>query len=1509
MDPGYFDTEKKRNPRETANIFAKICFWYTWPIFAKGRKGQLSISNVYRCTPEHRATPRGDVMYEKWSKELKKGDKGKKPSLLRTIIKIHGLPFILGNALFACFESGTRLLIPVCLERLINYFSPTHAGISDSHAYMYAAGVVGLMALNAAMLHPMLLWLLEMALKIRVACSSLIYRKLLRLDLTVGGKASEGLAGHVINLLTTDAQRFDMASLFLVDLVKTPIESTLIVYLMYRQIGVAALIGVAFLLLFIPLQAYLGKVSSKLRRQTAVRTDNRIRLMNEVIQSIEAIKMYAWEDAFAKIIGQARKKEMNVIKKMSWLRAVMISCVKLNTKVAIFLSIISYLSFGNDLTAAKVFVIFTYYEMLKYTLVDFLPLGITFTLEAYVSVKRMQEFLLLTEVNNQDGVDLVKIENAQANGVFEKIGNGQQAYIRSDSNVEQPKPQYVISMKDYTTYWRNVDDEAQGKVVENRKIAALADIDLNIKPESLTTIVGTVGSGKSTLLHAILRELTPSAGQLRVSGLVVYAAQEPWLFEASVRQNILFGQDMDLRRYKQVIKCCQLKTDLEILSHGDKTIVGERGTSLSGGQRARISLARCVYQNADVYLLDDPLAAVDAKVGQAIYEDCIRGFLRDRAVVLVTHHVQFARHASLVAVMRGGRIVAQGTYQELKNGVPEFETLIEMGEKVEEEKQKQKQKAAGNYEAQESVEHNYMLRSQRSMSEASQLSFNLDLDNNLDPTYEGETQKKGSVDNSVYLTYIRSGGNKCSMLLLFGLFIVAQMFYSSTDVWLKEWVNLEEANSAVVNAFKNQSLIDGSYNQSSFTGSLNLTSQLNPTMNQTSVSQTTGSNVASDQNSLMNSVLKENITSFQNVTFQDLPSNYFHLTREQCVYVYASLILVCIFLTWNKLVVFYNTCIRASVSLHDSMFRGVTNAPMWFFHHNPSGRILNRFSKDMGQVDTLLPVALVDCLGFLFEVLSILVVVCLVNWWLLVPTAVVAVLLYLLRGLFLCTSRELKRVEAIARSQSLNHAAATVNGLTTIRSTREQQRTLAREFDKLQDLHSSSWTLVLTTNRAFGWWMDMVCCLYLAFVTFSFFLFSGDDTLGGNVGLAVTQVIGLVGMCQFGMRQTAEVENQMTSVERILEYQNLPPETPVEMNKKALRANHPELDFDKWPSKGEIVFEDVSLQYQSPPKKEEPVKAGEKPEEPVYAIRGVNFHIRPAEKVAVVGRTGAGKSSLINALFRLNPITGAVRVDGVTAEEAGLRAWRCRLGALPQRPALFAGSLRDNLDPRGLHSDADLLAALDQVELRSLVAQLAAGLSSRVGDGGGALSGGQRQLVCLARAALARAPVLVLDEATASVDPETDKHIQNTIRTKFANSTVLTIAHRLHTVMDYDRVIVMDKGRVVETGHPYELLTQSTNTQRPEALPKWSLLSKSQAPLAIPENFAFDQRSDSFVDDAAPHAVRNRMRTYSNRSEVSDQDTGGIFKTLVEQTGKETAAMLYKMAEESYKKLQEKKNI
>ncbi|KOB70923.1 putative abc transporter c family member [Operophtera brumata] len=562
-----------------------------------------------------------------------------------------------------------------------------------------------------------------------------------------------------------------MACLFLVDLVRTPIESMLIVYLMYRQIGVATFAGVAFLLAFIPLQGYLGKISSKLRRQTAVRTDHRIRLMNEVIQSIEAIKMYAWENAFARIIGQARKKEMNVIKKMSWLRAVMISCVKLNTKVAILLSIITYISFNNELTAAKVFVIFSYYDILKYTLVDFLPLAITFTLEAYVSATRMQEFLLLPEIENQ-GVDLWNIDSQKA----------EMSWLRA----------VMISC-----------------VKLNTKVAILLSIITYISfNNELTAAKVFVIFSYYDILKYTLVDFLPLAITFTLEAYVSATRMQEFLLLPEIENQGVDLWNIDSQK-------AELKSDLEILPHGDKTIVGERGASLSGGQRARISLVRCVYQNADSQICFDrrgfairrsesqdipgamraslsggqrariSLARCvyqNADYAQNAHNVCVmkagQVLLRDSATALVTHRVQYAQNAHNVCVMKAGQVLLRDSATVLVTHRVQYA-----------------QNAHNVCVMKAGQEHSYKLRSQRSMSEASQLSFNMDLDNNLDPKYEGEAQNTGSVDNSVYMSYIKSGGTKLSMMLLFVLFISAQIFYSSTDIWLKDCVYMSYIKS------------------------------------------------------------------------------------------------------------------------------------------------------------------------------------------------------------------------------------------------------------------------------------------------------------------------------------------------------------------------------------------------------------------------------------------------------------------------------------------------------------------------------------------------------------------------------------------------------------------------------------------------------------------------------------------------------------------------------------------
>ncbi|XP_026465652.1 probable multidrug resistance-associated protein lethal(2)03659 [Ctenocephalides felis] len=477
------------------------------------------------------------------------------------------------------------------------------------------------------------------------------------------------------------------------------------------------------------------------------------------------------------------------------------------------------------------------------------------------------------------------------------------------------------------------------------------------------------------------------------------------------------------------------------------------------------------------------------------------------------------------------------------------------------------------------------------------------------------------------------------------------------------------------------------------------------------------------------------------------------------------------------------------MTLHDNMFVGLTRATMRFFYKNASGRILNRFSKDIGAIDTILPMAFMDCIfvRYYLIIIGIFVLVGIVDYVLLIPTFFMGILFYVMRRVFLSTSRSVKRLEGITRSPVFTHVNATLQGLTTIRAF-DKQKELSLEFDEHQNLHSSAFYMYLTTTRAFALWLDVVCIIYILVVTLSFLVLGNDHAPGGNVGMAITQVIGLIGMAQWGMRQTAELENQMTSTERVLEYTKLEPEPSLETPPS---TNLPQ----PWPTAGRVEFKNVSLRYN--------------PEEECV-LKNLNISISGGEKVGIVGRTGAGKSSLLSALFRLTEHEGIIEIDGIDTKKLGLHDLRSSISIIPQEPVLFSGTLRGNLDPFSCASDDQLWKALEEVELKKVVSELTLGLYSKMSDGGSNFSVGQRQLVCLARAILRDNKILVLDEATANVDPETDRLIQSTIREKFSHCTVLTIAHRLHTVMDSDKVLVMDAGCVVDFGHAYDLLTKGS---------------------------------------------------------------------------------------------------
>uniref|UniRef100_A0A672S3V6 Cystic fibrosis transmembrane conductance regulator n=1 Tax=Sinocyclocheilus grahami TaxID=75366 RepID=A0A672S3V6_SINGR len=758
----------------------------------------------------------------------------------------------------------------------------------------------------------------------------------------------------------------------------------------------------------------------------------------------------------------------------------------------------------------------------------------------------------------------------------------------------------------------------------------------------------------SSLLSTVLGELPAEKGVVKVKGELTYASQQPWVFPGTIQSNILFGKELQPQRYESVLRACALKRDMELLPDGDLTVIGDRGANLSGGQKARVNLARAVYQDADIYLLDDPLSAVDAEVGKHLFEQCICGILKDKPRILVTHQLQYLKAANQILVLKEGHMVARGTYSELLRSGVDFTSLLKKDEEEEGEKGEAARSPRSRTLSQNSVRsHSSSVLSAEPVH-----------------TVAEETRTEGTIGLHMYWKYFRAGANVLMLILL------------------------------VLLNFTNVDML-----------------HVSPIGN-----------------------------------------------GDLCILCSLGLTGVTVIFSFMRFLIMFNALVNSAETLHNRMFNSILRTPVHFFDINPIGRILNRFAKDIGYLDSLLPWTFVDFIQVFLQIIGVIAVASSVIPWILIPVIPLLIAFLFLRRYFLRTSRDVKRIESTTRSPVFSHLSSSLQGLWTIRAFKAEER-FQQTFDAHQDLHSEAWFLFLTTSRWFAVRLDGMCSVFVTITAFGCLLLK-DSMKAGDVGLALSYAVTLMGMFQWGVRQSAEVENLMTSVERVVEYTELESEAPWETQKR------PSPD---WPNRGLITFDRVNFSYSS--------------DGPVI-LKNISAMFRPREKVGIVGRTGAGKSSLISALFRLTEPEGKILVDGVLTSEIGLHDLRQKMSIIPQDPVLFTGTMRKNLDPFSQHSDHDLWNSLKEVQLKAAVEELPAKLETELAESGSNFSVGQRQLVCLARAILRKNRILIIDEATANVDPRTDELIQKTIRAKFKECTVLTIAHRLNTIIDSDRILV-----------------------------------------------------------------------------------------------------------------------
>ncbi|KAG7502092.1 Multidrug resistance-associated 4 [Solea senegalensis] len=1170
------------------------------------------------------------------------------------------------------YQEILKVIQPLLLGKLIGYFENQDSVNKSAiyEAYGYAAGI-SLSTICLTVLHHLYFYHAQReGMKIRVAMCHIIYRKALCLNNTAFSKTT---TGQIVNLVSNDVNKFDEVTLHLHFLWIGPLQAVVVIVLLIYAIGPSCLAGMAVFFILMPLQTMFGRLFSRLRAETAVFTDDRIRTMNEVISGIRVIKMYGWEKPFIALVDEVRRMEIGKIMKSSYLRGLNMASFFVASKIIIFLTVCVYVLMGNVLTSSRVFMTIALYGAVRLTITLFFPFAIEKASESLISIKRIQNFLLLDEVAPQ--------------------------------RLELPvaEKDCMVEIKDLICYW--------DKMLE---APTLYNVSFTVRPEQLVAVIGPVGAGKSSLLSAILGELSRESGVINVKGVLTYTSQQAWILPGTIRSNILFGKELDPEKYDQVLMACALKRDMDLLPGGDLAIVGDRGANLSGGQKARVSLARALYQDADIYLLDDPLSAVDAEVGRHLFEECICGVLRKKPRILVTHQLQYLKAADHILVLKEGQMVARGTYSELQRSGLDFTSLL----KEEEEGQEDEKQGTSPIPAAVSSHSRSRTISLNSLSSKSSLcSSRYSLIDGVDPLAvavqrtEEEGRSEGNIGVRMYVKYFRAGANLLVLLVLLLLNVLAHVAFVLQDWWIAHWASEQER--------------------------INVTEHLNGSFPQ-------------------------------------------QLDLDLYLGVYAGLTAFSIVFGFLRCILFFNVLVSSAQTLHSSMFNAILRTPVHFFDVNPIGRILNRFSKDIGYLDSLLPWTFVDFIQIFLQVIGVVVVAAVIIPWILIPIVpLLAVFLYL-RRYFLQTSRDIKRLESTTRSPVFSHLSSSLQGLSTIRAFKVQQR-FQQIFDEHQDLHSEAWFLFLTTSRWFAVRLDGICSLFVTITAFGC-LFLRHGLEPGAVGLALSYAVTLTGMFQWGVRQSAEIENMMTSVERVVEYTELESEAPWETDKK------PPHD---WPKEGSITFDRVNFSYSA--------------SEPLV-LKNLSVVFTAREKVGIVGRTGAGKSSLISALFRLAEPEGRIMIDGFLTSTIGLHTLRQKMSIIPQDPVLFTGTMRKNLDPFRQHTDEDLWNALQEVQMKAVVEDLPNKLETLLNESGSNFSVGQRQLVCLARAILRKNRILIIDEATANVDPRTDSLIQQTIRDKFQECTVLTIAHRLNTIIDCDRILVLDAGRIQEYDKPYVLL-------------------------------------------------------------------------------------------------------
>ncbi|KAH7072955.1 P-loop containing nucleoside triphosphate hydrolase protein [Paraphoma chrysanthemicola] len=1338
--------EREVCPEYDASLFSRLTWHWMQPLMNVGYKRPLEKNDIWSVNPNRSA----DFLAQKLETAFqRRREQGKKRPLLGAMFDTFKWEFIIGG-LCQLSASVIQSIAPFVLRYLISFAVKAYAAQRSNapapdlgEGFGLVIAITCLQALQSIATNHFMYRGMMIGGEARGVLIALIFNKAMKLSgrAKAGGKAllaappsdikpgspeevkwykkmlgkkkqkdtpkgSAGVAGdgegwgngRIVNLMSTDTYRVDQASGFFHMIWTAPIGILVTTALLLVNLTYSALPGLGLILIAMPLLGQAVKVL--FRRRVAINkiTDQRVSLTQEILQGVRFVKYFGWETSFLERIQNIRKKEIHAIQILLTIRNAILAVGMSMPVFASMISFITYSQVNSSLDPAPIFSSLALFNSMRIPL-NFLPLVIGQVIDANASIKRIQEFLLAEEAEESatwdyNAKDAVVIKHAdftwERHPTQDKedatSGPGgppaTKAAIRKEKKEKRASEQLQQVEKGTT---RPASDIT---AVEEEKPFEIKDVDLTFGRNELVAVIGSVGSGKSSLLAALAGDMRRTAGDVVMGASRAFCPQYAWIQNATVRENIIFGKDFDQAWYDEVVDACALRADLDMLPAGDKTEIGERGITVSGGQKQRMNIARAIYFNADIILMDDPLSAVDAHVGRHIMDNAICGLLKDKCRILATHQLHVLSRCDRIIWVEEGRVQAVDTFDQLMSHNEGFQQLMSSTKKEEEHEEEET--------AEEVADDVKGAKDAKKTAKRQKKAVAL---------MQVEDRATKSVSWGVWIAYIRAGGGIWVGPLVLILLILSQGANIVTSLWLSYWTSDKFG-----------------YNEGAYIGA------------------------------------------------------YAAFGFSQALFMFLFSWAVAVFGT------------RAGKTMLHRAITRVLRAPMSFFDTTPLGRITNRFSKDIDVLDNTITDSMRMYFITLAMIISVFILIVSYYYYYAIALGPLLLIFFFSAAYYRSSAREVKRHEAVLRSTVFARFGEAVMGTATIRAYGLQDQFSRSVRDAVDDMNSAYY-LTFANQRWLSVRLDVVGIL-LVFTTGVLVVTSRFSVNPSIAGLVLSYILTIVQMIQFTVRQLAEVENNMNSTERIHHYgTELEEEAPLHMGE--VRPT--------WPEHGEIVFNNVQMRYR---------------EGLPLVLKGLDMHVRAGERIGVVGRTGAGKSSIMSALFRLQELSGgSIVIDGVDIGKIGLHDLRSKLAIIPQDPTLFKGTIRSNLDPFHEHSDLELWASLRQANLVSNDSTMedAGGrihLDSQVDEEGLNFSLGQRQLLALSRALVRGSQIIVCDEATSSVDFETDALVQTSMKNGFKGKTLLCIAHRLKTIIDYDRICVMDAGQIAELDTPANLYEQ-----------------------------------------------------------------------------------------------------